>query len=80
MIRWLVAGGCVALGLYLLSLSYQAYARWWEYVRLGDLSGAEAYEVEFWPETVLAVLFLLLGGFLAGRASMGSRHRSESTR
>lgn len=67
------------LGLYLLSLSYEAYAKWWEYVRIGDLSGAEAYEVEFWPEAILAVLLLLLAGFLAGRASVGSRSQSERT-
>ena len=34
---------------------------------LGDLSGAEAYEVEFWPELSLALALILLSGFLAGR-------------
>ena len=70
LLRWLVPAGLVALGLHLLRLSYRAYAKWQEYVLLGDLSGAEAYEVEFWPEVVAAVALLLLGAFLAGRWSV----------
>ena len=70
LLRWLVPAGLVALGLYLLRLSYQAYAKWQENVALGDLSGAEAYEVEFWPEAVGALILLLLAAFLAGRWSV----------
>jgi hypothetical protein len=67
--RWLVPAGCLALGLYLLRLSYRAYAKWQEYVTLGDFSGAEAYEVEFWPEVSVALFLILLAAFLAGRWS-----------
>lgn len=37
---------------------------------LGDPSGGELYEVEFWPEAVLGVLLVVFGGFLAGRTSV----------
>ena len=67
--RWLFPASCFALGLYLLRQSYRAYAKWQEYLTLGDPSGAEAYEVEFWPEAFIAVLLLILGAFLAGRWS-----------
>ena len=69
-VRWIVPAGLIALGLYLLRLSYRAYAKWQENINIGDLSGAEAYEVEFWPEAVAAVALLLLGAFLAGRWSV----------
>ena len=67
--RWILSAVCIALGLALLRLSYTAYATWQEYLALGDHSGAEAYEVEFWPEAVAGVALILLGGFLAGRGS-----------
>ena len=70
-IRWLIPAASIGLGVWLLRLSYVAYAKWWEYMTLGDPSGAELYEVEFWPEAaVLGVLLLILGGFLAGRMSV----------
>jgi len=69
-LRWLLPAGCLAFGLYMLRLSYRAHAKWHEYVVLGDLSGAEAYEVEFWPEASLALALILLSGFLAGRWSV----------
>lgn len=65
--RWLIPAGCFVLGLYVLRLSYRAYAKWHEYLILGDLSGAEAYEVEFWPEFVVAIFLVMLGAFLVGR-------------
>lgn len=73
--RWLVPLAVVALGLFVLRLSLRAYAKWQEYLALGDYSGAEAYEVEFWPEVVIAMFLTLLGGFLAGRWSVGRRPR-----
>lgn len=76
-LRWLIPAGCLALGLLLLRLSYRAYAKWQEYVALGDFSGAEAYEVEFWPEVSLSLLLILLSAFLAGRWSV-ARPRKES--
>lgn len=69
-VRWLVPVGCLALGLYVLRLSYRAYAKWHEYVVLGDLSGAEVYEVEFWPEVSISLMLILLSAFLAGRWSV----------
>lgn len=69
-LRWLFPAGCLALGLQVLRLSYRAYAKWQEYLALGDPSGAEAYEVEFWPELSLALALILLGAFLAGRWSL----------
>lgn len=74
-VRWLVPAGCLALGLYTLRLSYRAYAKWQEYLALRDPSGAEAYEVEFWPEVSVSVFLILLSAFLAGRWSV-RRHRS----
>lgn len=69
-VRWLVPISCLALGLYVLRLSYRAYAKWQEYVMLGDLSGAEVYEVEFWPEVSISLVLILLSAFLAGRWSV----------
>ncbi len=54
----------------MLRLSYRAYAKWQEYLALGDHSGAEAYEVEFWPEVSLALSLILLAAFLVGRWSL----------
>ena len=64
---WLIPAACLALGLYLLSLSYRAYAKWHEYIALGDHSGAEAYEVEFWPEVSAGLALIVLAAFLVGR-------------
>ena len=67
--RWLLPAACLALGLHVLRLSYRAYAKWREYLAVGDLSGAEAYEVEFWPELSAALLLIMLSAFSAGRWS-----------
>jgi hypothetical protein len=40
---------------------------------LGDPSGAELYEVEFWPEAAVAVLLIALGGVFAGLALRAGR-------
>lgn len=69
-VRWLFPAGFLALGLYALRLSYAAHAKWAEYIALGDHSGAEVYEVEFWPEATAAVFLILLSAFLAGRWSV----------
>ena len=68
-IRWLIPIGSLALGLYMLRLSYRAYAKWQAYLVEGDLSGAEAYEMEFWPEAAISLLLILLGAYCAGRWS-----------
>lgn len=68
-LRWLVPLACLALGLYGLSLSYRAYTKWQELITLGDPSGAEIYEVEFWPEVTISLLLIVLAAFLAGRWS-----------
>ena len=73
--RWLLPVCSLALGLYVLRLSYGAYSKWQEYLAIGDVSGAEAYEVEFWPEVSIALFLILLSAFLAGRWSVpGSTH------
>ncbi len=41
LIRCLIVAACLGAGLWLLRLSYVAYAKWVEYVALGDYSGAE---------------------------------------
>ena len=69
-VRWLIPAGCFALGLYMLRLSYRTYAKWHENVVLGDLSGAEIYEVEFWLKMPIALALILLSAFLAGRWSV----------
>ena len=72
---WLVPLALVSLGLFVLRLAFMAYGKWQIYLAEGDLSGAEAYEVEFWPEAVAALVLLLLGAFLAGRWSVRRRSR-----
>jgi hypothetical protein len=72
-LRWLVPPVCLALGLYGLRLSYRAYAKWQELIALGDPSGAEIYEVEFWPEVTVSLLLIVLAAFLAGRWSVARR-------
>ncbi len=68
--RWLVPPACLAVGLYGLCLSYRAYAKWQEYLALGDPSGAEVYEVEFWPEVSISLSLIFLSAFLVGRWSV----------
>lgn len=69
-VRWLIPAGCFALGLYLLRLSFDDYAKWQEYLTLGDSSGAEIHEVEFWPTMLVSIALILLSAFLAGRWSV----------
>jgi hypothetical protein len=71
--RWLLSVGCLAVGLFLLRLSYAAHAKWQEYMTLGDPSGAELYDVEFWPEAVVGVLLIALAGLAAGLALRAGR-------
>lgn len=56
----------ILTGGYLIRLSYSAFAKWTEYVNLGDPSGAEVYEVEFWLEAVPGFGLLAAGAFLLG--------------
>lgn len=37
----------IATAGYLIKLSYGAFAKWQEYLKLDDFSGAELYELEF---------------------------------
>lgn len=76
-VRWLVPAGCLALGLYILRLSYVAYGKWSEYIALGDHSGAEAYEVEFWPEVMVGLLLIVAAAFLTGRWSAAGRRANQ---
>ncbi len=72
-LRWFVPPVCLALGLYALRSSYRAYAKWQEYIALGDPSGAELYEIEFWPKFAVSMVLIVLGAFLAGRWSQAGR-------
>ena len=47
-VRWVIPAFCLPFGIYLLHLSYRTHAKWQEYINLGDPSGAEIYEVQFW--------------------------------
>ncbi len=68
-IRWLFSAACFAVGLYLLNLSFRAYANLQESLTTGDMSLVEAYEIEFWSEVSVALFLILLSAFLAGRWS-----------
>ena len=72
-LHWLVPPACLALGLYGLRLSYRAYAFWQELIALGDRSGAEIPETEFWLEVSISLPLIVLGAFLAGRWSVTGR-------
>lgn len=69
--RWLFPVGCFTLGIYLLRFSYHAYAEWQEYLAIGDVSGAEAPEIEFKVAVTLALALIFLSAFVAGRWSVG---------
>ncbi len=71
-LRWLVPPAFIAVGLYGLRLSYRAYAKWQELIALGDPSGAELPETEFWLEVTISLLLIVLGAFLAGRWSVAT--------
>jgi len=73
-LRWLVPPACMALSLYPLRLSYRTYVKWQEYIALGDTSGAEIPETEFWLEVSIGLLLIVLAAFLAGRWSVIGRH------
>lgn len=66
---WLLTAGSLAAGFYVLHGSYITYGKWYHTLALGDHSGAELYEVEFWLKTPLAVLLILVSTFLIGRWS-----------
>lgn len=74
-LRWLALLAMAVLGLYLIAMSYPAYALWQEYLALGDMSGAEFYEIDFKWRVVIGAPLLLLATFLAGRWSRRSGSR-----
>ncbi|QBY01785.1 hypothetical protein E2K80_14510 [Rhodophyticola sp. CCM32] len=53
-------------GSFLIRQSYDEHAKWTEYVGLGDLSGAEAYEVGFWLSAIPGFSSLIIGAFFIG--------------
>lgn len=67
--RWLIPTGCIAVGLELLRRAFRAYAEWQELLALGDPSGAELPETEFWLLISGALPLIMLAAFLAGRWS-----------
>ncbi|MDH3743418.1 MAG: hypothetical protein OER56_17660 [Hyphomicrobiales bacterium] len=68
-LKWVLTAAAFAAGLYVLHTSYTTYGKWYHTLALGDHSGAELYEVEFWLKTPLAMLLILASTFLAGRWS-----------
>ena len=68
--RWLIPAVCLAVGLYVLRLSYLTHAKWHENLAIGDLSMAEAYEMEFWPIVSISLTLIMLSSFLVGRWSV----------
>lgn len=79
-LRWLALLAMAALGLYLLVMSYRAYALWQEYLALGDPSGAEFYEIDFKWRVVVGAPLVLLTSFLAGRWSRKAESHKTGTR
>ena len=67
MARWIAPLLCIGLGVTVLHLALRAHAKWQVYLAEGDYSGAEAYEMEFWPEFYGGLTLVALGAFLAGR-------------
>ena len=68
-VAWTASVGLVCGGLAGLRSAFDTFRIWQEYVASGDISGAEAYEVEFWPKLVVSVFIVILGAFSAGRLS-----------
>jgi len=66
MARWIATLLCAGLGIALLHLALRAHAKWQVYLAEGDISAAEIYEVEFWPEFYGGLTLVALGAFLAG--------------
>ena len=56
----------ICIGGYLISLSYSEYAKWQKYLILGDLSGAEAYEIGFWITVIPGFSAIFISAFLLG--------------
>ena len=62
-------------GGYLIKLSYDAYAKWQEYLQLGDFSGAELYELEFMLTAGPGFPAFFLGSALLGSSFPRRRKR-----
>ena len=67
MARWIFPLLSAGLGVALLHLALRAHAKWQVLLADGDFSGAESYEIEFWPEFYGGLMLVVLGAFLAGR-------------
>lgn len=65
--RILLPPALIGVGAYFFTGSFEAYGNWAVYRHLGDFSGAEFYEVDFYLMTVPAVLCAALGCILIGR-------------
>lgn len=68
-LKWSLTAGSFAAGFYVLHSSYIAYGKWYHMLEIGDLSGAESYDVEFWLKAPLAMLLIVVSSFLVGRWS-----------
>ena len=58
----------IAAGGYLVKLSYVAYSIWQEYLKLGDFSGAELFELKFTMTALPGFIVFFMGAFLLGRS------------
>lgn len=61
-------------GGYLIRLSYFEYAKWSEFMSLGDPSGAELYETGFRLTAIPGFGLLILSVFLFGISVSTSKH------
>lgn len=61
-----VCAAMIAVGGYLIRLSYDEYAKWSEYLAPGDVSGAEVYEIGFRLTALPGFGLLIIGCVLLG--------------
>ena len=66
-LRALLPLAAFGAGGWLLRRAFVAWGEWQVLLALGDPSGAELPETDFWLTLPPALVLLLLGGFLGGR-------------
>jgi hypothetical protein len=69
LIAWIASTAAVCIGIFVLRSSFESYRLWQEYLAMGDFSGAELPEIEFWVKVLVSLLLILVGAFSAGRLS-----------
>ena len=53
-----------------------AYGEYLDYLRIGDVSGAELPEIEMWAGALAGIGLVFLSGFLASANLIGRRRRN----